>query len=271
MSLELSAVISAAELSSIVNDPAILIIDVSAENEFTAGHIEGAVQLDYAAFVSAHPPVMGLLPDADQLSLVFSSIGLTTGHHVVAYDRDGGGKAGRLIYTLDAIGHTKNSLLDGGLQAWITEGHGTVSGSDLPVHTRYQAGTRGNNIADKDYIQSKLGEDSIILLDCRTADEFSGADVRAAKGGHIPGAVNFNWTDAMDPARPPLLRPEVELTSMFESIGVSKDKEVIAYCQTHHRSSHTYVVLKQLGYQNLKGYPGAWSDWGNDPDTPVET
>ena len=58
---------------------------------------------------------------------------------------------------------------------------------------------------------------------------------------------------------------------MYEKLGVTPDKEVIVYCQTHHRSSHTYVILKALGYPRVKGYPGAWSEWGNSPDTPVET
>ena len=90
------------------------------------------------------------------------------------------------------------------------------------------------------------------------------------RGGHIPGAVNFNWTDAFDPANPPSVSDLGALAERFEGMGITPDKEIVLYCHTHTRSSHTYMLLKQLGYQNLKGYPGAWSDWGNDPDTPIE-
>ena len=66
-------------------------------------------------------------------------------------------------------------------------------------------------------------------------------------------------------------KPEAALRAMLESIGVTPDKEVIVHCQTHHRSAHTSAVLKSLGYERVRGYDGSWSEWGNDPDTPVET
>ena len=110
----------------------------------------------------------------------------------------------------------------------------------------------------------------MVLLDTRTPAEFSGADRRAARGGHIPGAVNVDWTLTMDPDRHRALRPADELRALYAQAGVDPDAEVVAYCQTHHRSSHTFWVLRHLGYRRVRGYPGAWSDWGNRDDTPVE-
>lgn len=270
MSQALSAIITAEQLHAGLEDPSLLIVDVCSVEEFETAHIPGAVQIDYAAFVTAHPPIMGLVPEADQLSLVLSAIGLGADQHVIAYDREGGGKAGRLLFTLDAIGHRSNSLLNGGLQAWLGAGYSTAAGMPPIEHSQYVAELRGNNLADKAYIQSRLGDSDVTLLDCRSPAEYAGQDVRAARGGHIPGAVNFNWTDAIDPNQAPLLLDEVTLAAKFSDLGLSPDKEVIAYCQTHHRSSHTYMVLRQLGYTRLKGYPGAWSEWGNDPQTPIE-
>ncbi len=271
MATDLTPVISAETLHKQLANPDLLIVDVSSAEDYEAAHVPGAVHIDYADFVTAEPPVMGLVPDAASLSQAFSAMGLSEGLHVVAYDREGGGKAGRLLFTLDAAGHSAGSLLDGGLGAWMNAGFEISSGGAQSTPTGYQTPRPGNNLADKAYIQSRLGAPDLALLDCRTPAEYNGTDVRAQRGGHIPGAVNFNWTDAMDPDNPPSLRPEAELRGMLEAIGVTPDKEVIAYCQTHHRSSHTYMVLKQLGYKNVKGYPGAWSDWGNDPDMPVES
>ena len=92
----------------------------------------------------------------------------------------------------------------------------------------------------------------------------------AERGGHIPGAVNMEWTEAMDKQHDLRLKSARDLLHMLESQGISKDKTVIVYCQTHHRSAHTYIMLKSLGYENVKGYPGSWSDWGNEPNTPIE-
>lgn len=265
-----SPVITAATLHNALGSDGLLLVDVSAEQEFQSAHIPGAVQIDYSAFVTSRPPVMGLIPAADQLGLVLSSLGITPDTWVIAYDREGGGKAGRLLFTLDAIGHGRGSLLDGGLQAWTAAGYSTERGPHEVRHSHYIARPEETHVADKDYILSRLGADDVVFLDCRSHAEYAGQDVRAARGGRIPGAVNLNWTDTFDPDRAPQLLNETVLRSLLTSRGVTPDKEVIAYCQTHHRSSHTYMVLKQLGYTRLKGYPGAWSDWGNDPDTPVE-
>jgi thiosulfate/3-mercaptopyruvate sulfurtransferase len=115
-----------------------------------------------------------------------------------------------------------------------------------------------------------LGQADFVPLDTRSPGEYAGIDIRAARGGHIPGAVNMNWTEAMDPGRQLRFKPDHTLRRMLESKGVTPDKEVVVYCQTHHRSAHTYIVLKHLGYPRLRGYPGAWSEWGNSAELPIE-
>ncbi len=261
------------EPENLATDPGradLLVVDMNPAEHYRQAHIPGALQLDYSAIVSARPPVMGLLPDADQLSRVFSAIGLTADKQVVAYDSEGGGKAGRLIYTLHAIGHEQCSWLNGGLLAWQVARLPVESGVNTPKSSDYHARLSGANAVDKRFILQNLKHADLKLLDTRTPGEFAGADVRAAKGGHIPGARNLDWTLAMDRASNFKLRPEAELRSLLNERGVQAGDQIVVYCQTHHRSAHTYTWLKALGYK-VKGYPGAWSDWGNDPETPVET
>ncbi|MGH8530136.1 MAG: sulfurtransferase, partial [Nevskiales bacterium] len=119
---DLPLIIEASQLSQQLKAPELLLVDLNPGEHYRQAHIPAAVQLDYAAIVAAQAPVMGLLPNAGHLSRVFSAIGLTSDKHVVAYDSEGGGKAGRLIYTLHAIGHEQCSWLNGGLLAWQAAG-----------------------------------------------------------------------------------------------------------------------------------------------------
>ncbi|MCW8909638.1 MAG: rhodanese-like domain-containing protein, partial [Gammaproteobacteria bacterium] len=100
--------------------------------------------------------------------------------------------------------------------------------------------------------------------------EYDGSKKFAERGGHIPGAIHFEWTDGMDRQRNYRLLADDELKSKLNALGLTEDKEIIVYCQTHHRSALSYFMLKQLGYEKVRGYPGSWSEWGNRMDTPVE-
>ncbi len=259
------------QLQSCLADPRVLIVDLSNPARYAAGHIPGAVHLDYADLVRVEPPAMGLLPDEARLGEVCSRLGLTPERHVVAYDEEGNGRAGRLLWTLAVLGHEPVSLLNGGTHAWDAAGGPLEAQLRHPSRSVYPA--RFANpaaVADKAYILEQLGCADVVLLDTRTPAEFAGLDQRAARAGHIPGAVNLNWTDAMDPQRQLRLQPDPVLRELLATRGVTPDKEVIVYCQTHHRSAHTYWVLRYLGYPRVRGYPGAWSEWGNDPGLPVE-
>ncbi len=259
------------ELERRLEDENLLIVDLCDQPLHAATHVPGAVRLDYAAIISGRPPAPGLLPGDEHLSRVFSSIGMTKKSHVVAYDGEGGAKACRLLWTLDAVGHADFSLLNGGLAAWLAEGHRTEEGTAEPGQGDTEVAGYGEAVADKAYVLAHLDDPQVVILDARTRAEYDGTDVRAARGGHIPGAVNMDWTLAMDGARNLRLKPQSELKEIIENLGVTPEKEVIAYCQTHHRSAHTYIVLKSLGYPRIKGYAGSWSEWGNDPELPIET
>jgi thiosulfate/3-mercaptopyruvate sulfurtransferase len=94
--------------------------------------------------------------------------------------------------------------------------------------------------------------------------------VISARGGHIPGAVNYEWTLGMNKARGLRINDLETFRSLLNDLGIDATKEVATHCQTHHRSGFTYLVGKILGL-NIKGYAGSWSEWGNDPATPVTT
>jgi len=267
----LPLLIEADQLQPALNQPGVLVVDLCKPETYQQAHVPGAVHLDYSQIVAATPPVMGLVPGTEQLNKLMSQIGATPDSHIVAYDDEGGGKAARLLYTLDIMGHKHYSLLNGGLHAWANEGHPLEATSNTKEASQYQASFNEAPIATREYIVDQLKSDSVQIIDARSEGEFTGVRKMAQKGGHIPGAVNIEWLMLMDRQKNLRLKSDEELKNLFDQYGISPDKTTIVYCQTHHRSALTYVALKQLGFEDVKGYPGSWSDWGNHPDTPIES
>jgi len=271
MAASLPLLLEPAELAGMLDSlDGVLLVDLSKAENHAQYHIPGAVHLDYGSIIRMDKPVMGLLPEVQELERVLGGIGIGPDTHVVAYDDEGGGKAGRLLWTLDCLGHHAHSLLDGGLVAWANEGLPTDHLAVTPTPATFTARPDEAPIASARHIMTHLGEPGVCLFDNRSPAEYSGEKKFAARGGHIPGAINWDWTEAMDQGRHLRLKPLAQLRTTLAELGATPDKEVICYCQSHHRSSLVYVLLKALDYGNIKGYPGAWSDWGNRNDTPVE-
>lgn len=265
----LPLIIEPEALQALLGNEKLLVVDLSRATTHSQAHIPGAILLNYSRIVAMQKPVMGLLPSMDELTGLFSAMGIENDTHVVAYDDEGGGKTGRLVWTLEVMGHNRASLLNGGLHAWANEGFPITQELTEPTPGSFQPNPTTDPIAETDYILQRMNDPDVALLDARSPDEYGGTKRFAEKGGHIPGAVNMDWTLAMDQGRNLRMRPAEELKKELADLGVTPDKEVITYCQTHHRSSYTYIVLKALGYPRVKGYPGSWSAWGNHEATPV--
>ena len=258
------------QLAALLGDEALIVVDLSNAASYAEAHIPGAIHLDYAMLVGGNKPAPGLLPDIARLNAIGSYIGLTADRHVVAYDNEGSGRASRLLWTLHVLGHYQVSVLNGGIHSWTDEGRELSRAISTHTRSAYTANPGTEAIADLGYIGARLGSPELGLLDARTPEEFTGANARALRAGHIPGAYNLNWLDTIDRNRALRLKPATTLQAMLDSGDLTADKEIITYCQTHHRSAHSYMMLKSLGYPNVRGYAGSWSEWGNNPDTPVE-
>ncbi|MBW6389636.1 MULTISPECIES: sulfurtransferase [Halomonadaceae] len=268
----LPLIVEPEQLAAHLDDSQLLIVDVPLKAEsYQEGHVPGAVFLDYRRLLRGEGEVPNEVPSPEALSQLFSSLGLTRDTHVVAYDDEGGGWAGRLLWTLELIGHTRYSYLNGGIHAWHQAGLPASRESTSPTPSEYEAEVLHPQVAiDRFELQERLGEKGFAVWDARSAAEYRGEKGENKRLGHIPGAVNMEWTEAMDRERALRIRDYAELITELEALGLTPDMEVVTHCQSHHRSGFTWLVGKALGFENIRGYAGSWKEWGNRDDTPIE-
>ncbi len=264
----LPLVIEPSDLLSRLATPELILVDLTSSARYANGHIPGARFVDPKRTQLGQPPAPGLLPPKAALEVLFGELGHNPQAIYVVYDDEGGGWAGRFIWLLDVIGHSRYHYLDGGLLAWQAQSLAVSIDTPQALGGPLALTLHEEPIATRDYLQSRLGATDLAIWDARSPQEYRGEKVLAAKGGHIPGAVNFEWTAGMDPARN--LRIRQDMPQVLDRLGITPDKEIITHCQTHHRSGFTYLVAKALGYPRVKAYAGSWGEWGNHPDTPVE-
>jgi len=259
------------QLAAELNKPDIIIVDLCKPDIYQKSHIPGAIHIDYSSLVTSKPPVHGLVPDEDHLATLMSQYGIKATDTIVTYDDEGGGKAARFIYTLDILGHASSALLNGGLYSWANEGYPLQSTPNRRPVTNYDIRLNTSPVADREFIISHLGQKDLQIVDARSNAEYQGSRKMAEKVGHIPGAVNLDWVELMDQSRNLRLKTQEQLWQILNKLHISADLTTVVYCQTHHRSALMYFAFKYLGFEDVKGYPGSWSDWGNNPDTPVES
>lgn len=255
-------------LLPLLGNKQLIIIDLSSAKQYQQAHIESSVYLNFQQLMLGLAPAPGRIPSEEHLQALFSTLGITPSSHIVALDDEGGGWAGRLLWTLAQFGHENMSYLNGGIISWINEGFPTTA--DTPTITPSQY-TESLNQADlvtaEVLIESFNSSAPVQIWDARSPAEFSGAKAIAPRAGHMPGAVNVEWTSLMDPSRN--LRIREDARSRIESAGLNLSKPIVTHCQSHHRSGYTWLIGTILNL-DIKGYPGSWSEWGNRTDTQVE-
>jgi len=252
-------------------------VEGGAHAAYLAGHLPGAVHCDWSKDLVAPPPPSGhpasLLPGPIEFAATMTRLGITNRTLVIGYDAEGGHHAARLWLALRYYGHDRCGVMEGGIQKWVAEGRpletGEVGRPGVLVAPRltFIARPRDGVVATKEEVLAAVRTGDPWLLDVRRETEYTGEEARAARGGHIPGAVNMLWRDALNEDW--TLRDPDELEETFINAGFGPETSTITYCQAGVRASFTHLLLTALGHPDVRTYAGSWDEWGNDPSLPV--
>lgn len=246
------------------------ILDARSPEQYAAGHIPGAVNLPAAAITRTINGIPGMLAPIPVVEQALGDRGVSRNSQVVIYDNFGGVQATRLFWILDYLGHPRVSVLQGGFELWQQEGRPVSRETPQPQVTRYQATPDPSKLADLAWMRGHLQAPEIVLLDTRSLREFTGQvpGRQVRRPGHIPGAVNVDWVRNLT-AQPRRFKTGADLAQLYQGVGVTPEQEIVVYCRTGMRASHTYFVLRLLGYPRVRLYDGSYVEWSADTTLPV--
>ncbi len=259
------------------NDPKVRLIEVDVDTSaYEQGHIPGAVGFNWQK--ELQDQVVRAPVSQAQLEALLSRAGVSNDTTIVLYGDNNNWFAAWALWILKYYGHSDVRLLDGGRIKWLADKRELTTQVPSYEQTSYHAQAPKEDIrAYRDYILGHLRQQGFALVDVRSPGEYSGELLAPAnlpqegaqRGGHIPGAANIPWSQAVNADG--TFKSADELRTLYGGKGVTQDKEVVAYCRIGERSSHTWYVLHYLlGYSNVRNYDGSWTEWGSLIGAPIE-
>ena len=246
-------------------DPSIRLVDVREPWEYDSiGHLPGAVSIPFDAYRDRESDDPGTLPGADAFAELLGDAGISSDDTIVAYDDTHGVFAARFVLTALAYGHEDVRLLDGDFSAW-QRAYKTTTLSPDPGSTSYliQELAADAPIVETDTVEVAIETGDTTLIDTREAGEY--------EEGHLPGAIRLDWMELVDEATRGVKSAD-EIETILENRGIDTDRSrpIILYCNTSRRLSHTFVVLRSIGFEDVAVYEGSLTVW-NEVDGTLET
>ena len=249
-------------------------VDYDPTANYALGHIPGSVLLDWK--VDINNPLTRDILTKEACEQLLQKVGVSNDTTLILYGDFNNWFAAFAFWVFKYYGFKDVRLMNGGRKKWLEEDRALTK--DVLTYDKGSFKASGPDQSIRvflRYVQDTLGGKT--LVDVRSPKEFTGEILappeypteHAQRGGHIPGAANIPWAQAVSDDG--TFKTADELKTLYESKNVTPDKEVIAYCRIGERSSHTWFVLKYLlGYPNVKNYDGSWTEWGNMINNPIE-
>lgn len=274
--------VDAAWLKSHLGNKSLVVIDVrdaakDGANPYAKGHVPGAVSAPYstAGWRAEVNGVPGMLPPLETITKTIGDLGVGNDTHVVIVpngtDSSEFGGATRVYWTFKVLGHDAVSILDGGARAWEAAGGELVTDVAKPAAVAFKGELKQELLATTADVEKARAE-GIKLIDGRPAAQFKGEAkspvVRVA--GTIPGSKNLENTKLYDAGKASFASKET-VGNLSQSVGLGKDEQNIAFCNTGHWASVVWFGLSEIeGNKNTKMYDGSMAEWAADPARPVQ-
>lgn len=262
-------------LQNTLGQPGVVIIDVrgKAAYEF-GGHIPGAVNSTWHEYSDPAAVAKGLLdPDMGRIQQKIRALGISNDSEVVIYSNpfDNWGDEGRMFWMLEYLGHKNLRILDGGWVKWIDERRPFEHGRVTPKSGTFTARLANETAIAKDELKAivKQPHPNSLIVDARSLEEYLGKEVSGIpRAGHIPSALHIAWNGFLN--KNATVKDLKTIQANLEEKGLRPDQEVVCYCTGGVRSAWLYFVLKLVGFQKVRNYPGSWWEWSRDFACPVE-
>lgn len=251
----------------------ITILHVAPDREsYDRGHIPGARFVPLGEIIIARDGIPNELPPVGDLQKLFTRLGVGESGRIIVYGEPSPLSATRTIFTLAYLGHAgRGAILDGGLAKWQAEGRpverepAMFSPSDFTPRLDPGLVIRLEAMRDLSWIAANLDPPNVTIIDSRAPEVYAGSTEK--KTGHIPGATNRYWMDDLVKENG-VLRPSGELRQAYERAGVRPGRLIVSYCNTGMQSSHTWFVLRYLGFDSQL-YDGSMGEWSRAPKAPI--
>jgi thiosulfate/3-mercaptopyruvate sulfurtransferase len=248
-------------------NPNLLIVDTRPFSDYNKGHIPHAINIDLMNFHWFDTSEEGIVQFNRQMKILLNYLGVNPQSVVVFYDGVSGSSASRGIWLLNYFSHEDAYILDGGFENWLKSNYPVETTTNPFKSSESVFNINKDVLADAEYIKNKIEKNAndVVIIDCRSKMEYDGLVVRASRRGHIPHAINIDWINNLENEK---FKDHEKLSQLYSFIPMNK--EVITYCQGGYRAANTYLILKKLGYSNVKMYLGSWGEWGNISSLPIE-
>ncbi|MBC5824506.1 MAG: sulfurtransferase [Candidatus Eremiobacteraeota bacterium] len=259
-----------------LTDPDVRFVEVDVDTAaYEQGHMPGAVGFNWQTQLNS--TLRRDIPTGREMEHLLSTHGIGNDTIVALYGDNNNWFAAYAFWLLKYYGHRKVVLVDGGRKKWLAEGRPLETRVPTYPSSSYRVfGIDETLRVKRDDILRAVAAGSCNLVDVRSPAEYRGEIIAppgmsetAQRGGHIPGALNVPWSEAVN--EDGTFKAADRLKELYEGRGLQPKRDTVSYCRIGERSSHTWFALKYLvGYDNVRNYDGSWTEYGNLIDVPIE-